>query len=137
MQKYFQTCQRDLSSRAVIAEPMEEFQAVACIHRFHVFKDIWEAALSKESMCERESHNQRDRYVKCSLQINIRAFAPRKYFSNKNLPNYGTFCVSTVCEIQLASYSSKHASQCLSDKLFVCTNTHNLKLQVMYGRSSY
>ena len=47
---------------------------VACIRRFHVFKDIWEAALSKESMCERESHNQRDRYVKFFLAINICVF---------------------------------------------------------------
>ena len=53
---------------------MEEFQAVAYMRGFHVFKDIWEAALSEESMCERELYNQRDRYVKCSLQINIRSF---------------------------------------------------------------
>ena len=48
---------------------MEEFQAGVRIHEFHVhvLKNIWEAALSEESMCERESHNQQDRYVKRSL----------------------------------------------------------------------
>ena len=51
---------------AKLSSPMEEFQAVACIRRFRIFKDIWEAALGEESTCERESHN-RDRYVKCSL----------------------------------------------------------------------
>ena len=46
---------------------MEEFQAVDYINGFNIIKDTWEAALSKESMFERESHNQLDHYVKHSL----------------------------------------------------------------------
>ena len=37
------------------------------------------------------------------------------------------FCVRGGCEIQLASYGSKHAWQSPSDKQFVHTYTHNLK----------
>ena len=60
-QKYFQTYACALAKETQAAEllsPMKEFQAVACIRGFHVFKDTWEAALSEESMCEWESHNQ-------------------------------------------------------------------------------
>ena len=52
---------------AELSSPTKEFQAVACIRWFDIFKDILEAALSEESMCEWESHNQRDCFVKCSL----------------------------------------------------------------------
>ena len=52
---------------AELLSPMEGFQAVACIHGFHTFNDISDAALSEELMCERKSHNQQDRYVKCLL----------------------------------------------------------------------
>ena len=52
---------------AELSSPMEELHAVACIRRFHVFKYIWEEPLSEESMCNKESHNRQDRYVKCSL----------------------------------------------------------------------
>ena len=46
---------------------IKEFQAVGSTCGFHVFKAIWQAALSKESMCERESHNKQDRFVKFLL----------------------------------------------------------------------
>ena len=47
------------------------------------------------------------------------------------------FCVRTECEIWLVSYGSKHALQSVSDKPFVCTYMHNLKLQVIHGCSAY
>ena len=50
---------RQLSCR----DRKKEFQVIACICRCHMFKDIWEAALGKELMCERESHIQQDRYA--------------------------------------------------------------------------
>ena len=37
------------------------------------------------------------------------------------------FCVRARCELQLVSYSSKHASQCLCNKQFVHGYGHNLK----------
>ena len=40
------------------------------------------------------------------------------------------FCVRAGCEIQMASYTSKHTSQCLFNSPFLCiqyTKTHNLK----------
>ena len=49
------------------------------------------------------------------------------------------FWVRAPSEIRLASYGSKHASQCLYNVPFVYTYMHtcNLKLQVIYGRSAY
>ena len=44
------------------------------------------------------------------------------------LPAISIFCVRAECKAQLASYNSKHTPQCLSDKPFVCTYMHNLKI---------
>ena len=55
------------ASAAELLSQKEKFQAVAPVHRVHVFKDIWEAGLSEELMCERKSHSQQNCYVKCSL----------------------------------------------------------------------
>ena len=49
-------------------------------------------------------------------------------------------CVRARCEIRMVSYTSKHAMQSLSDKPFLriqCTKTHNSKLQILCGCSSY
>ena len=45
---------------------MEEFQTIACICGYHIFKDVWEAALSKELMCDREP--QPTRLLCCSCE---------------------------------------------------------------------
>ena len=42
---------------------MEEFERACCTHGFHVFKEIWEAAVGEELACEREPHNAHDRYA--------------------------------------------------------------------------
>ena len=36
---------------------------VCCIHGYHIYKEIWEAAAGEVLMCERETHNDRDRYA--------------------------------------------------------------------------
>ena len=43
------------------------------------------------------------------------------------LSEMSIFYVRAGCEIQLASYGSKHALQTLSGNPFVCTYKHNLK----------
>ena len=43
------------------------------------------------------------------------------------LSKMSIFCVRAGRKIGLAGYGSMHTSQCLSDKQFCCTYTHNLK----------
>ena len=42
---------------------MEEFERTCCIRGYHVYREIWEAAVGEELMCAREPHNSHDRYV--------------------------------------------------------------------------
>ena len=42
----------------------EELERLCCIHGYHIlYKEIWEAAAGEVLMCERETHNDRDRYA--------------------------------------------------------------------------
>ena len=61
------------------------------------------------------------------------------YQTTALLSEMSIFWVRAPCEIQLASYDSKHASQSAFDMPFACTYMymHNLKLQVVYWRSAY
>lgn len=34
-----------------------------CVRGYHVYKDIWEAAIGEELLCERETRNTKDRYA--------------------------------------------------------------------------
>ena len=42
---------------------MEEFERAVCIRGYHVYKDIWDAAVGEELLCEREPLNAQDRYA--------------------------------------------------------------------------
>ncbi len=42
---------------------MEELERVCCIRGYHVYKEVWEAAVGKTLMCEREPRNALDRYA--------------------------------------------------------------------------
>ena len=42
---------------------MEEFEITCCIWGYHVYKEIWEAAVGEELVCAREPHNSHDRYA--------------------------------------------------------------------------
>ena len=46
-------------------EGMEEFVRVCCIrgYMYHVYRDVWEAAVGEELACEREPHNTHDCYA--------------------------------------------------------------------------
>ena len=42
---------------------MEAFERAAWIRGYHVYKEIWEAAVDEELACEREPHNANDCYA--------------------------------------------------------------------------
>ena len=41
----------------------EEFAIEFCVCGYHVYKDIWEAAIGEELPCEQEPRNTKDRYA--------------------------------------------------------------------------
>ena len=47
----------------VKALKMEELSRVSCIRGYHVYKDIWDAAIGEVLVGEREPHNIEDRYA--------------------------------------------------------------------------
>ena len=48
----------------VAREVMEEELVIEpCVHCYHVYKDIWEAAIAEELPCEQEIRNTKDRYA--------------------------------------------------------------------------
>ena len=42
---------------------MEELERDCCIHGYHVYKEIWRAAIGEELECDREPESSRDRYT--------------------------------------------------------------------------
>ena len=62
--------------------------------------------------------------ITCKLQV---AFGCSTYQMTALLSEMSIFCVRAGYEIQFASYASKHAMQCLSDKPAVRTYMDNLK----------
>ena len=41
----------------------EELVIELCVRGYYVYKDIWEAAIGEELLCERETRNAKDRYA--------------------------------------------------------------------------
>ena len=44
-------------------EDVHEYEAASCIRGYHIYRDIWTAAIGEELDCVRESGNMRDRYA--------------------------------------------------------------------------
>ena len=44
-------------------EDVREHEAASCICGYHIYRDIWTAAIGEELDCVRESGNMRDRYA--------------------------------------------------------------------------
>ena len=44
-------------------EKMEDYERDLCVRGFHVYRDIWEAAVGEVLDCEREPGNAKDRYA--------------------------------------------------------------------------
>ena len=56
---------------------MEElFEGNCCIRGYHVYKEVWEAAVGESLVCEREPKNASDRYaVAVKEELSSRTFA--------------------------------------------------------------
>ena len=46
-----------------IFDDMETCERNSCVHGYHVYKDIWNAVIGEELVCEREPDNKSDRYA--------------------------------------------------------------------------
>ena len=64
-------------------------------------------------------------FITWKLQV---VYGCTTYRTTAPLSVVSIFCVRAGCEVRLASYGSKYAWQCLYDKPFVHTYTHNLKI---------
>ena len=42
---------------------MEDFEWPCCIRGYHIYKEIWDAAIGEHLACERENSNNHDRYA--------------------------------------------------------------------------
>ena len=48
---------------------MEDFEWPCCIRGYHIYKEIWDAAIGEHLACERENSNNHDRYAEQSSGI--------------------------------------------------------------------
>ena len=52
------------------------FEGNCCIRGYHVYKEVWEAAVGESLVCEREPKNASDRYaVAVKEELSSRTFA--------------------------------------------------------------
>ena len=42
---------------------MEVCERNSCVHGYHIYKDIWDAVIDEELLCEREPNNRSDQYA--------------------------------------------------------------------------
>jgi len=80
------------------AEEIAAEKEMACCARcYHVYKDIWAAAIREVLVCSTKPTNVRKIFVVklYSRKIFSYVFCVRKYFYNENKANYGTGRSST------------------------------------------
>ena len=53
----------NLSTRNFSTYRMEEYGRDCCVRGYHVYQEIWEAAVGEVLVCEREPRNIEDRYA--------------------------------------------------------------------------
>ena len=93
-----------------------------CVRGYHLYKDIWEAAIGEELQCERETRNTKDRYavaVKkdgmvvghlprkishlCSIFLrrgNIVCCVSGRRRYSADLPQFHVYCIAPVLNIK-------------------------------------
>ena len=65
---------------------MEEFERPCCIRGYHVYQEVWTAAVGEELVCEREPHNSHDRYAVAVKRMGIIiSHLPRKLLKHCSL----------------------------------------------------
>ena len=42
---------------------MEACERNSCVRSYHIYKDIWDAVIGEELLCERKPNNRRDQYA--------------------------------------------------------------------------
>ena len=53
----------DFFHMCVAARIMEELLRLSCVRGYHVYQDVWDAAIGEILTCEREPSNSQDRYA--------------------------------------------------------------------------
>lgn len=56
---------------AIEKQSMEEFEVPWCIRGYHIYKDIWHAAIGQHLSCRREPDNTSDRYAVAVIKDGI------------------------------------------------------------------
>ena len=67
-------------------------EMACCVRGYHVYLDIWGAAIWEVLVCSTEPTNVGTIFVKLNLHKISYVFCVRKYFYNENKANYGKFC---------------------------------------------
>ena len=69
-----------------------EKETACCVRSYHVYKDIWAAAIREVLVCSMEPTVVKIFIVKLYLRkIFSYVFCVRKYFHNENKANYGMY----------------------------------------------
>ena len=42
---------------------METYERACCVRGYHIYKDVWKAAVGEELACEREPNSPKDHYA--------------------------------------------------------------------------
>ena len=64
---------------AMVAAIEHVHQRVCCVHGYHVYCEIWEAAVDEVLVCEREPRNTADRYaVALQRSVAVIGHLPKK-----------------------------------------------------------
>ena len=58
----------------VVAHTMEDLSRLSCVRGYHIYQDVWDAAIGEILTCEREPSNSQDRYA-----IAVRIYGCSKY----------------------------------------------------------
>jgi len=76
-----------------------EKEIACCVRGYHVYKDIWAAAIREVLVCSMEPTNVRKIFVVklYPRKVFSYVFCVRKYFHNENKANYGMHAYICTC----------------------------------------
>ena len=58
---------------------MAAYEMESCVRGYHVYKDLWDASIGEDILCEREPFNNADRYAVAVLKDDtVVGHIPRK-----------------------------------------------------------
>ena len=80
---------------AIEKQSMEEFEVPWCIRGYHIYKDIWHAAIGQHLSCRREPDNTSDRYAVAVIKDGIIVYGPRFFAFFESI----TFCTSVLARL--------------------------------------